>query len=734
MDRFSLQLLSPNLWVWVALVLPALCLAFWAYFGLLAPLTRPARGLLWGLRAAAFVIVLFALWQPVVTLVVPESGRPNLAVLLDTSGSMDLPSTAGMARSRERDQVFATLQDELKGDFGLRAYAFDQTISPLQSSAGDSSAGAPATSIGGAIEQILVRADSDPVSGIIVVSDGVNTAGRDPVRMARGSPVPIFTVAVGRDQPVTDLEIRKLQSNARAFAGEPLPLRLVLSTHGLADQTANIEVRERGELVLQRSVTLAGGRGLEQEVSLELTPRQAGLRLYDVQVSVDGDSIAQNNLRQVAVDVLERKTQVLCVSDAIDWDFGFLRRAFEADTTLAYRYVVQTQPGTFRNYGVAGLDGLPETATALREYAAVVLVVTGRLDLPSAFYEGLAGFVRGGGGLFVVGAPDQADAFAAAPGFARVLPATLERDPRTRDIALSVETTREALRHPLTALRDNPSETARIFAALPPIGRPRTGLSVKPQARELLRYRGGADLPMLTAGFADRGKVVWVHARGLWKWRLNAGTGDVPSRVYDEFVLGVVRWIAEPAIRDRFQVEPGRRVYAAGEPTHFVASLWDEAFRPIEAADILVTVVDAADTASAGLQELTLVPSDEAGQFRAGGAALPPGEYRYRARAVDPESGTELHEASGTFWVESMGPEFARTGIDRESLAQIAAQSGGLAVDRASLRDLVSSIPEAVRRIGRVEEIELWNHWVLFALFVLVLSTEWFLRRRRGLA
>ena len=34
----------------------------------------------------------------------------------------------------------------------------------------------------------------------------------------------------------------------------------------------------------------------------------------------------------------------------------------------------------------------------------------------------------------------------------------------------------------------------------------------------------------------------------------------------------------------------------------------------------------------------------------------------------------------------------------------------------------------------RVREVDLWNHWALFALFVLLLSTEWFLRRRRGLA
>jgi hypothetical protein len=33
-----------------------------------------------------------------------------------------------------------------------------------------------------------------------------------------------------------------------------------------------------------------------------------------------------------------------------------------------------------------------------------------------------------------------------------------------------------------------------------------------------------------------------------------------------------------------------------------------------------------------------------------------------------------------------------------------------------------------------VREWDLWNHWLLLASFVVVLSAEWFLRRRRGLA
>ena len=76
----------------------------------------------------------------------------------------------------------------------------------------------------------------------------------------------------------------------------------------------------------------------------------------------------------------------------------------------------------------------------------------------------------------------------------------------------------------------------------------------------------------------------------------------------------------------------------------------------------------------------------------------------------------------------------ARTSSERDLLRQIAAQSQGKFGDLASISELVEAIPSSIRQIMRVREIDLWNHWILFALFVLVLSTEWFLRRRRGLA
>jgi hypothetical protein len=300
---------------------------------------------------------------------------------------------------------------------------------------------------------------------------------------------------------------------------------------------------------------------------------------------------------------------------------------------------------------------------------------------------------------------------------------------------LGVQLSAQGMRHPVTQLRDNPAEAARLFASLPPIWSAGGALRVRGAGRSLLDFQieGEGPRSAFAVTFAERGKSAWMAGRGWWRWRLTAvGTG-VSETLYPEFMNGLVRWLAEPAVRERFHVEPGKRVYSSGEAAGFAAALYDAAFAPVDEAVVEIRIFEEGDSTRTELAKLTLGAGSDPGSYEGEGPSLPAGAYRFEATA-SAASGTELGRTEGKFWVEPMGPEFARTGSDRDLLRQIAAQSHGKFADLSSVPDLIESIPSSIRQIMRVREIDLWNHWILFALFVLVLSTEWFLRRRRGLA
>ncbi len=734
MENLSLNLLAPHLWFWLLLLVPALCLAFWTYYRLLAPLNRPTRLALWVLRGVAFFLVLFALWQPVLTYVRPDRGKPGLAVLIDRSASISLPGASGAeARGREIEALRPELSEQLKRSYRVQWFGFNEALRAVRPDSLPAPNGA--TGLGTALEGALLRASSNPVSGIVVVSDGVNTLGRDPVRVAGSSSVPVFTLAVGPRQAPRDLELRRVETNPTAWKGEPLPLSIGLSTTGLAGRTATIEVRENGELRETRAVAILGGQGLEQELKLSLAPREPGMRLFEVTAKVDGDSIAANNRRLVAVSVLEKKTKVLCVADALDWDLAFLRRSLEVDTTLAYTYLIQDRPGSYRADGDRAISRLPGSAGELSPFAAVVLIWTGR-GFADGFLDRLGPFVREGGGLLVLGGPRTLAGLPA--GFVSALPASIEADP-ARDRASALQLTGEGMRHPALQLRDNPAEAAQWIAGLPPLWRNGGRLAARGPAQVLFDWnlRSGRS-PACVAGFVGRGKSIWWNARGLWRWRLLAAGVNLPTDAPQAILTGVTRWLAEPLSRDRFQARPTRQVYQSGEEITWNASLWDEAYAPVKGARIRVEVTPAGEGSSGEevpeRRNVDLIDAIDPGHYDAAIGALPPGEYRYRATADAAEGSRSFGATEGRFWVEEMGPEFARPWSDRETLAEIARRSGGASFDAGGLSQMLSQIPRALRRVGQTREVELWNHWILFLLFVAVLSTEWFLRRRRGLA
>jgi hypothetical protein len=735
LERLSLHFLAPHLWFWVLLLAPALAVAFWAYYRVLAPLERPTRWILWILRGLAFALVLFALWQPVLTAVTHDTGHPGLAILVDRSGSMSLPvggKPPGQTRAAAAEATVQRLRSRLENRFRLEWFDFAETLRP----AGSDSAPPPAgsTALGAALEQALAQADARPVSGVVLVTDGVSTSGRDPVRVAAASPVPVFAVVVGGPQPLTDAEVRSVRTNPTAFAGEPLPVRAVISSCGLGGTMARLEVREGARLLATREIRLLGGQGVEQEVPLDVRLTVPGTALLDISLQAERDSIPRNDRRRVAVDVLERKTRVLVLAGRLDWDYAFLRRTLAADTTLSYTFLVQERPGDYRVQGDPVLRRLPASAADLRDFAAIVLAGYDERGVPVVVGEAIARFVREGGGLFLLGGPARPGGWGSTGLLAGVLPGTVDRDPFPQSRELPVSVTLEGQRHPATAVSDNPAETARRWAALPPLACVGGGLVPAAEARVLLEYRGprGIPVPALAVSFAGRGKAAWLYGRGAWRWSfLPAGTPS-PDNLYAQFLLGLVRWLAEPAVRERFQVDPGKRVYQDGEPVRFTAGLWNEAYALVSDARVRAEVRP--DSGDAPSRSIALPAGVEPGHYEGEEAAFAPGAWSWEATASDPTGGRELARTHGRFWVESMGPEFARTVPDREALAQMTARSGGAVFEVEGVDALADAIPRAIRRLGRVREWDVWNHWLLLVSFVVVLSAEWFLRRRRGLA
>ncbi|MFH1144524.1 MAG: vWA domain-containing protein [Candidatus Eisenbacteria bacterium] len=764
-------LIDPGLFWWIAIAC-ALLTGVWAYWRLPAPLGSLERMALPALRLGALIVILLLLLEPLLTLHLRDSGRPHVAVLVDRSSSMALPGRDGGTRGDEATAVLARLEEELEGKFALDVYGFADGVERRRAEeSGYPWTALGATALGEALEEVLLRQGEGALGAMIVVSDGIHTAGKDPLRVARNLPVPAYALLLGDTTAAPDLQIREIRAQPVAQVGEPIAVRTWLRESGLQEWQATLTVREvsRGPAsatapareVARREVSLDGA-GAEIEVPLEIVPSRVGLALYEVEASItDSEAVAINNRRLFAVDVREKKTRVLYLEGEPDWDFSFLKRALDADTTLSYTYLVRRGKEGFFRYGGEQAQPLPQRREDLAAYAAVLIGRLSPAEVPAGFAEALKGYLLEGGGVLFLGAArhEGTERWADA-GWQELLPLDIVPQRRWGYAASPCQPTSEAIMHEVTVLAENPAETERIWRAFPPVWIHEGDYRTSPAAAVLLSGRTAhpdREVPLLAVAQAGAGRIACLGCRGFWRWDFAMGSHEIGSAAARDFWKRLVRWLSEPGEQERFALRPARLVFQDSEPVAFTARLLDEGFRPVAAARVDVEVRSLGSGDGAGAEpfadpaaddgaearpgragsrdeplRVSLFPEGVSGRYAGTLAPLRPGAYRYEARART--DGEKVLHSEGLFWVDAMGPEFYALASSPRLLARMAESSGGAFRTSAQIGELLEMIPAGYRRTPVVKQAEMWNHWPMFAFLTAVLAAEWIWRRRRGLA
>jgi hypothetical protein len=188
--------------------------------------------------------------------------------------------------------------------------------------------------------------------------------------------------------------------------------------------------------------------------------------------------------------------------------------------------------------------------------------------------------------------------------------------------------------------------------------------------------------------------------------------------------------------------------YIGGEPVVVTARVLKEDFSPME-GDTFKMVATAKDGSAAGEAAMVAAPSEGAGIYR-GNMTLPSGTYLLSVHGGQAEkllnSDTTVDAAQKTLSIEvqpNATVEDRDVNADPQTMASIARAGSGVAMDGAYFDVLASHLPVVDRTETQVVQAGLFSdpndartqivHWSFFALFVILLTAEWILRKRGGL-
>jgi uncharacterized membrane protein len=730
----------------IALIAAAiLALAYFLYWRLRLKLAPQLRVLLIGLRLMMLAVIVFCLMRPVIVIpsVIPQASF--VAVLVDDSASMLIADESGRTRLDAIKQLIqpgSAFSAALSDKFKIRQFKFSHSAERMQDVSELTGAGGQ-TNLAASLDQVAREMAGLPVSGIILMSDGAQTADGDITAVlaslrARG--IPVFTVGVGKTLLEPDLEIVRATAPRRVLVGSTVAVQLLIRASQLGRKTIRIDIEEDDHPLRSQSVPVQAN-GATEVVRVSFIPTSAGLHRYRlVAAQIENELVLENNSQQVMVEVEDSHPKLLYVEGEPRWEYGKLRSAFAEEKNVVLVSLLRSADGKYYRQGVESAEelaaGFPKSEEELFKYSALII---GSLEATFFSFDQLRmieQFVsRRGGTLLVLGGSKSFNAggYANTP-MADLLPVYLNGQVVAgENQAFKAAPSERGQWHQVAQLEDQTEVGRAAWEQVPAITLPEIITDVKPGATVILEAKAVRDknraFPLLVEERYGRGRTMAFLASDTWRWRMLL---ESKNTWFETFWRNLARYMVE-SVRRPLEVSTERSFYDRGEQVQIRAEVANNKFVSITDARAIARV-----TAPSGRTvELALKPEFDNG-FDGYLGQLPADEdglYRVEVTAQRGQSNKEtLGIARTSFSVGLVNREAYGAAQNRELLGRIAAETGGnyYTLDRA--RALLEDITHTDRGNSLRETRDLWDMPINFLLVVVLVAAEWFIRKRKGLA
>jgi uncharacterized membrane protein len=698
------------------------------------------------LYLASFSLFVLILLDPALKVEKYREEKPTLAVLIDNSWSMNLPFGAqGVSRIQKvRDYISnnKAFISDIEQKFIVKYYTFDDSL--VASSLDYVNTKDPDgrdTNIVKSIEELVADQATNKVDSVIIFSDGAENGGLEgiPESFSRDIDFKINTVFASDDGDMSDLWIENVKSTDVAFIKYPFHIEVTVGSMGFGGMSIPLTLKE-GERVISIKDVLIDANSGQGVVDFLVTPNSLGRKVYTVSMPrVEGDLIQENNQLSFACDVIINKIRVLQISGSPSWDVRFLRKALKRNPNIdlvSFFILREATDLVFASQDDLSLIPFPANEIFGKELDSFDIVIFQNFDFRpygifSAQLENLKNYVvRGGGAFLVIGGDKSFNSIDyESSSIADILPVKLGYSSGGENSSFHnkeflTALTKIGIGHPILRIIPDEYDNEKNWVQLPELEGLNSVRGLKSGAIPLLTTQGGD--PLLVIEQLNAGKVAAFLSDSSWKWGfMGASEGNI-SAYYARFWNRLLLWLVDDPDLREIRLKTDKSSYAVGETPH-IDVLTTENRQEDDTIEATMITPDGRevrlDVKSVSGDTLNFRPRIEEN-----------GIYTIKARIDRKNNSVEKDiNAETVFIAEPPENEIKGPTTNENLLRLLAEKTGGESItlrdDPESLR--IESSP--IKKITGYKTEELWDRYWIFILFVLLLSSEWILRRRWGL-
>lgn len=646
------------------------------------------------LRATVVSILCFLLFSPILRINTREIEKPVIIIVQDNSESIKSVKDSSFYKN-EYPAKLEELSKALSENFELKRYAFDDQI--LDSFKVDFSG--KETDISQALEKIADLYENRNVGSIILASDGIYNKGNNPQYINRTFNAPIYTIGLGDTTVRQDIFIQDVQQNQIAYLNNTFPINVVIQAQKLKGKSTSVKISRDGVVIGQETIQINSSSFIAT-FPFQIKADKVGIQRYQISINpIDGEFSLNNNIKDVFIEVIDSRQKVLLLASSPHPDVAAIRSSLESNQNYEVTAkLIEQFNESVKPYSLVILHQLP-SQTNLSSKVSKELI---EAQIPCWYIVGSSTLT---GGLNTIQKLVQING--ARGGTNDVYP-TLNQS---------------------FALFNLSDELKAAIPRFGPLQVPIANYIAQPSAIALFKQKIGTvatNFPLFLFSADTEQKVALLAGEGIWRWRMQDFGEHGSHQLFDELISKTVQYLSVRNERKNLRVVH-KNSYNENERIRFDAEVYNASYELVNAEDVSIEVTnDQGKKYQYTFSKTSNAYSLDAGMFRSG-------TYTYKAKT---KVGNNEYTANGKFLVKPVTAELSSGLADHAMLKAMAAKSGGsfvLPSTMLSLSEKIKNRPD-VKAVSHMESQmkELISFPWIFISILLLLSIEWFVRKRNG--
>ncbi len=659
--------------------------------------------------------MVFLLLQPILHIIFEQQESPVVAILLDNSKSMTIEDDFGKRSDSLnyilRETNFVQFEDSVQ----FPTFTFQDSI---KNYGGDSLRfDGKQTNISQAIKNAQDSLLQKNLQAMVLVSDGQFNQGVNPLNEAEDSAIPIHTVGIGDSTIGKDIRISGLQVNRVAYANEEIPVNVRLIQRGFEKGDVVVQLKKGNKLVEAKTVDLPES-GFEQQIEFKLQLEKPGSYRYVVEINPrNEEKTSENNSKSYLLNVLRNKMRVLLISGSPTFDQRILTYVLKELTDMELTVLTEKSTGNYYE------NEFRKIQTDSQD-VFIFLGFPTNMSSGSHLKEIFDSIQKNNAALFLF--LNEFTQLQKLKSWNNYLPLPLNSGLNKRN-NIPVQLTSGGRLHPVSRIEELSGQVLSFWNDLPPVTSFGKGVRIKDGTQTLLREKtqGENNFPLLLASVRKDVKMLVFAVADFNTWHLQLQDDPERDNFFKLFMERSVKWLFNKEDIQRIQIQPDKEVYQIGETVQFSGEVFDEFYNPLNDAEVEIQI----QTSEFKQNDIF---TEQNGFYRYQTSGLPPGTYQFKIRATDGER--VIGTKNGRFIIEELELEMRQTEANITLMKEIASRSGG---EFWSAREFVNNLEEFQKfkqqiRLTNMEYV-VWDKIYWLIAVIVLLSLEWFFRKRWGL-